>query len=191
MSLYNYEKPWLFNLKGVAFILMGIIAMIQVKYTLPVLLLIFALLLGFNVFLRFGEVFWLKVEKNRTQNLFLGSISILFIILFVTTFNNFDLYSNKIDTSRLSAFIVIVIWLVFSAVISLIEAVLLLLKKLSTAYVFVIDFILLSLLSYFLYVAVIQAADLSKALFVFGILSTGIGGVSIALGKLLSNLANK
>jgi hypothetical protein len=185
MSLYNYEKPWLFNIKGFAFLIFGLMAIIQVKYTLPILLLAFALLLGLNVFLRFGEVFMLKVIKNRTQNLVLGTISLFFIIWFAAVFQNFDITSDKIEASRISASIVIVIWLVFTSMISLYETIDLLIKKMSVAYVFMIDFLLTGLLAYFYYLVVAVAQDTSRALTTFGIFTLCAGFASLSLAKLL------
>lgn len=185
MSLYNYEKPWLFSVKGFAFLLFGLLAIIQIKYTLPVLLLAFALLLGLNVFLRFGEVYILKVEKNKTQNLVLGTISLFFIVWFAAVFQNFDISSDKIEASRISASIVIVIWLVFMSLISLVEVILLAIKKMSVAYVFMIDFLLTGLMAYFYYIVVAIAPDPLRALATFGIYSICAGIASLSLAKLL------
>jgi len=185
MSLYNYEKPWLLTLRGISFIVLGLFSFLQIRYTFPVLLLTFAILLIFNVFMRVAEVYWMKVEKNRVPNLVLAAISLLFIVWFVTAFDNFDLSFDKIDASRLSGFIVIVAWLVFTSLSSLYEAVGLLIKKASVAYVFVIDFVLSGLMAYFLYIVVTQAENPLKALETFGIYSFCVGLVSLALTKLL------
>lgn len=187
MSLYNYEKPWLLTLRGIAFIVLGLFSFLQIRYTFPVLLLSFAILLIFNVFMRLAEVYWMRIEKNRTPNLILASISAVFIIWFVTAFDNFDLSFDKIDASRLSGFIVIVAWLIFTSLSSLYEAVGLLIKKMSVAYVFVIDFVLSGLMAYFLYLVIsrVDAESGMKALETFGIYSFCVGLVGLALTKLL------
>jgi hypothetical protein len=135
--------------------------------------------------MRIAEVYWLKIEKNRVPNLILATISLLFTIWFVAAFDNFELAFDKIDASRLSGFIVIVVWLVFTSLSSLFEGVSLLVKKASVAYVFLIDFVLSALMAYFLYLVVAQAENTTQALQTFGIYSFCAGLVGLALTKLL------
>jgi hypothetical protein len=187
MSLNNIEKPWILNIKGAAFIVLGIISLVQIKYSLPILLFILVALLVLNVVVRLGEVFIGKDKTKKTANLVVGGLSLIMVIWFAVSIQNFDFSPQEIDASRQQSFLAILVWLGLMTSASLYEGTSLLFNKQNLGYLYFIDGLLMGLMVYFLYLVFSNPIDLSKALTNFGAYSLCVGVIDLIFAKIITS----
>jgi hypothetical protein len=191
MSLNNIEKPWILNIKGAAFIVLGIISLVQIKYSLPILLFILVALLVLNVVVRLGEVFIGKDKTKKTANLVVGGLSLIMVIWFAVSIQNFDFSPQEIDASRQQSFLAILVWLGLMTAASLYEGISLLFNKQNLGYLYFIDGLLLGLMVYLFYLVFNNPIDLSKALTNFGACSLCVGVIDLIFAKIITSKVAK
>jgi len=131
MEIKSYENPWIPTLKGVFFILFGIIAMMQTG-TFETLSVFFVILIFLIAILFLAVAFLVKESKNKPWLIVSGVINLAFGVWL----------SSQYGGSREYLAWIIVLWIVYSTLSDFVEAGILFRAKNALGSLFIIDGIL-------------------------------------------------
>lgn len=165
MEIKSYENPWIPTIKGVFFILFGILAITQTGAfaTLSVFFVILIFMIGI---LFLAVSFLIKDAKNKTWLIISGLINLGFGVWLASNFNGSIEYLSWI----------IVIWIIYSMVSDFIEAGILFKAKNALGALFVINGIITL---FFAYITINIFRDATPQRLEFlGILALVIGLIS-------------
>ncbi len=187
MKSFKFQRPWLLSVRGIALIVMGLVAIIQQPHTLQPLLLIFALLYGFNMFLALIETIVLKREKLAGFVLVGTLINVLLLLLFVVAFFKYESPSTTIESARYFGLFIIFLTLFWAFITDVLEWIALIRKKNRFAAVFLINSILTLMVAIFFYSFFDGVKEIS--LRYFGYLAIGTGLIFFVMQMLLNNIS--
>jgi hypothetical protein len=175
MELKSYEKPWLPAFKGAFLIIIGIIALLQIKGSANSLGILFTFLIGAMAVLLIGSGVLIKTAKFRGWTIIMGVINLAFSLTLLFKLNSPD---------RNPMLWLIFAWLVFYALTEIMEAGILIKQKNAFAALFILNAILTFLFSYFYYLMMNNFTP--KSLNLIGLIAIAFGMVNILSSYLLS-----
>jgi uncharacterized membrane protein HdeD (DUF308 family) len=138
MEFKYFRKPWLQAFKGAFFILLGIMAMLQVPNSLKSIGIFFSFFIGLTGFLLIVAPIILRIKGNQVWNILLGIIHLSFAMLII--FN--------LKQPVLKIYMIIVYWMILNSITELVEAGLLFLRRNSFFALFIINALLSALLGF-------------------------------------------
>ena len=187
MKPFQFQRPWLLTVRGIALVVMGLVAILQNPNTLQPLLLIFALLYGFNIFLTLIETLILK--RTKLSGLVLASfiLNILLTSVLLLAFSRYDSPNFTIEKARSFSLYMIFLTLFFAFITDLVEWIALIQEKTRFSSVFLINTILTLMMAIFLYSFIdgLNAIELN----LFGYMAIGTGCIFFVIHALLSNIS--
>jgi hypothetical protein len=173
MEIKSYENPWIPTIKGVFFILFGIMALTQTG-SFATLSIFFVILMFLIAILFLAVAFLIKEAKNKPWLIVSGLINLGFGVWLASNFNGSKEYLSWI----------IVVWIVYSMVSDFIEAGILFKAKNALGALFVINGIITL---FFAYVTISIFKDITpQRLDYLGLMAFVIGLVSELTAYLFS-----
>jgi hypothetical protein len=163
MELKSYERPWIPAFKGMFLIVFGIVAMLQIVGSIRTLATLFIVLINAMAILMIGSSILFKKSKSRKWYFMSGIMHLIFGIVLLT----------QIESSRINIIWVIFAWVLFSAIIELVEAGMLIVQKNAFFTVFILNALLTLLFAYFYYVVILNFT--SQGLFYIGLIALVFG----------------
>ncbi len=176
MSPKYYSKSWLQAFKGGFFIILGIIAMLQISGSIKSLAILFSFFIGLTGFVLAAGSIILKKRENLFWNILTGILNLVFALLLIFVVN----YSPQ------QIIWVLIVWVVFNAFTEIIEAFILALYGNSFFTVFIINALLSLLLGYGLYLIHIELTP--ERLFNIGLIALVFGLINEFSAILLNSV---
>lgn len=188
MELKSYDKPWLPAFKGVFLILFGIIAMLGILGTIKSLGVLFVVLIAMiGVLLITAGLRFMK-SGSRIWTIVSGIINLGFCLYLVLQVDK----AKDLAEAREGVVMVILLWLLFYAIIEIIEAGILFSQKNAFAALFLINAVLTLVFAYFLNVVIGNLQQLEpsakQSVFYIGVIALAVGFVNILSSYLLNRI---
>jgi uncharacterized membrane protein HdeD (DUF308 family) len=182
MELKYYDKPWLPAFKGAFLILLGIIALLKIVGTIKSLGVLFIILIAMTGILLIASGWRFEKTKSRYWTITSGIINLGFFLFLVLNIND----SRSIIEAREGLLPVVMIWLLFSAICEIVEAVILDSRKNAFMALFLINAILTLMFAYFLYVVTGNFTE--QSVYYIGVMALAVGIVNLLSSFLLSRI---
>lgn len=171
-----YDKSWLQAFKGGFFIILGIIAMMQIPGSIKSLSMFFSFFIGLTGFVLIVAPILLKKTENKSWNVINGIFNLGFALALIL----------MTDYSPIQIVWALMFWAIYNAFSELIEASILLKRKNSFSAIFVIHALLSLLFGYALY---ILTSDFTpEKLFNIGLISLVFGLVNELSAFMLNSI---
>jgi uncharacterized membrane protein HdeD (DUF308 family) len=142
MSPKFYDKSWLQAFKGGFFIILGIIAMIQIPGSIKSLSMFFSFFIGLTGFVLIVAPIILKKAESKIWNIANGILNLIFAIVLILI----------VDYGHSQIVWVLMIWAFFNAISELVEAAILFKQNNSFSAIFCIHALLSLLFGYAMYI---------------------------------------
>jgi uncharacterized membrane protein HdeD (DUF308 family) len=182
MELKYYDKPWLPAFKGAFLIIFGIIAMLKIVGTIKSLGVLFAVLIAMTGILLIASGLRFEKSKSRYWTIISGIINLGFFLFLALNIKE----GRSVIEAREGLMPVILIWLLFSAICEIVEAVILDSKKNAFMALFLINAILTLMFAYFLFIVTGNVTE--QSIYYIGIMALAVGIVNVLSSYLLSRI---
>jgi hypothetical protein len=186
------RSTWLGEFKSVIFLALGIIGVFQIPNMMPFLVFLFIVLFGMIALFRLGEVYILKKEENKVNNIIAGAINLFFVGWSVKELLNYsvDNYREFAD----NVFVIISVWIALLVVWGVYEGIKLLIQKNIIGNIVLVEAILSGLLWFFFYrvtLAIKEDIENDKVIFNFGVFCISLALISFFNSKVVKFLVTK
>jgi uncharacterized membrane protein HdeD (DUF308 family) len=176
MSPKFYDKSWLQAFKGGFFIILGILAMMQIPGSIKSLAMFFSFFIGLTGFVLIVAPILLKDGKNKIWNLTNGVLNLVFALGLILII---DYPHNQIIWA-------LMLWAIFNAFSELVEAGILLKQSNSFSAIFVIHALLSLLFAYAMYILTSEFTP--EKVFNIGLISLVFGLVNELSAFMLNSI---
>jgi hypothetical protein len=176
MEIKHYKRAWLPGFKGALFIILGIIAMLQVTGTIKTLAVFFSALIIMIGLLLVSSTILFGRYKYPLWTIITGLIHLVIAVILIV----------KIDQPRETVLSIMMVWIIYNALTEFGECILLVINKNSLAAVFFENALLSLLLGLSIYG---MLGDITaERVFNLGFVAVVFGLVSLASAYLLSTV---
>jgi len=186
MKPLKFQRPWLLSVRGIALVAMGLVAIIQHPNSMQPLLLIFALLYGFNLFLTLIETLALKREKLSGYILVGAILNAGLMVLLLSAFLRYESPAYAIEQARSYGLYMIFLTLFIAFITDIVEYAALLKAKVRFSGIYLINTILTLMIGVFFY-SFIKGVD-QVSLRLFGFMAIGTGLIFFIISSFLSDI---
>jgi len=186
------RTTWLGEFKSVIFLALGVIGIFEIPNMMPFLVFLFIILFGMIALFRLGEVYMLKKEENKLNNIIAGVVNLIFVGWSITELMNYstDSYREFAD----NVFVIISVWIALLVVWGIFEGIKLLIQKNIIGNIILAEAILSALLWFFFYrVTLTIKEDVinDKVIVNFGIFCISLALISFFNSKVVKYLIAK
>ena len=185
----KFSTTWLGEFKSVIFLALGIIAVFKIPDMMHLLAFIFIVLFGMIALFRIGEVYILKKEENKVNNLIAGAVNLIFVAWTVIELMKYS--SEPYRQFADNIFVIISVWIALLVIWGLFEGIKLLVKKSVIGNLLLVEAVLSALLWFFFYrvTLVVQEEVINDKVIVnFGIFCISLALISFLNSKVVKHL---
>jgi uncharacterized membrane protein HdeD (DUF308 family) len=176
MELKYYGKPWLQAFKGVFFVILGVLAMMQIPGSNKSVAMFFSFFIGLTGFVQVVAPLVLKIKENRGWNIFNGIIHLLFALSIIFI----------VGLTEIRMIWILIFWVIFNVLTEITEAIILFIQKNAFSALFIIDALLSALLGYGIFRLTIDFND--EKIVNMGLVALVFGLVNLLSAYLLKSI---